>query len=167
MKMQLFKFLYQINVWQSMVIVCLLSSPWFVYLLMTPNNHTKAILWAYTALSYFLLSFLLYIFLRLISNLGQTSIRKKIVTFTRIFIRFHVAMAILGVTSILFHIVHMLGEGWGQTVSGVSGFLAVCALIPLLVTGYLRKKKSSGKRRRFHRYAAYIFLIFVLIHMFL
>ncbi|MCF6411771.1 hypothetical protein [Pseudalkalibacillus salsuginis] len=165
MKIQLFKFFYQINVWQSMVVVCLLSSPWFVYIFMIPDNHTKALLWAYTALTYFLLSFLLYIFLRLISNLGKTPIRKKIVTFTRIFIRFHVAMAILGVISILFHIVHMLNGGWGRTLQGTSGFLAVCALIPLLVTGYLRKKKSSGKRRRFHRYSAYISFIFILIHI--
>ncbi|WP_261134185.1 hypothetical protein [Bacillus sp. Marseille-Q3570] len=65
------------------------------------------------------------------------------------------------------HVVIMVQFGLMWSREGISGMIAIGGLSALLLTGYLRKRKSSGKRRRFHRYAAYLFLFFVLIHMML
>ncbi len=161
------RFLYRLNVYQSTIILTLLSIPWLLYLLMQPRTISTAFHWAYTALIYFILSFILYLFLQWISRSGRSGFRKKLVTFTRIYIRFHVAAALLGVTSLLMHVVIMVQFGLMWSREGISGMIAIGGLSALLLTGYLRKRKSSGKRRRFHRYAAYLFLFFVLIHMML
>ncbi|WP_221569047.1 hypothetical protein [Alkalihalobacillus sp. TS-13] len=161
------RFLYRLNVYQSTIILTLLSIPWLFYLLMQPRTISTSINWAYTALIYFILSFILYLFLQWISRSGRSNFRKKLVTFTRIYIRFHVAAALLGVTSLLMHVLLMAKFGLMESRAGVSGMIAIGGLAVLLFTGYLRKRKSSGKRRRFHRFTAYLFLFFVLIHMLL
>ncbi len=165
MKWSFMKFLYQLNVWKSSVIVLIGSLPWFVYLITKETGYETAVLWAYTALVYFILAFILYIFLRLIGKLGRTVTRRRLVTFTRVYIRFHIAVALHGLASILVHISYMLSIGSAQTSTGQLGLLAVVFLVALLTTGYLRKRKSSGRRRRYHRYTAYLFLLFVLLHM--
>ncbi|MGP4081883.1 hypothetical protein ACTWQL_18460 [Pseudalkalibacillus sp. R45] len=159
------RFLYRLNVYQSTIILTLLSIPWLFYLLLQPRTISTAINWAYTALIYFILSFILYLFLQWISRSGRSNFRKKLVIFTRIYIRFHVAAALLGVTSLLMHVLIMVQFGLIGSREGLSGMIAIGGLVVLIFTGYLRKRKSSGKRRRFHRYAAYLFLFFVLIHM--
>jgi membrane-anchored protein YejM (alkaline phosphatase superfamily) len=47
----------------------------------------------------------------------------------------------------------------------ITGLLSMLSLFAVLTTGYLRKRRSSGKRRRFHRYMAFIFITFVIIHL--
>ncbi|MCF6139387.1 hypothetical protein [Pseudalkalibacillus berkeleyi] len=151
--------------WRSTGITIILFMPWFIYMFSRPYNLSTAILWAYTALSCFVLAFILYIFLRLIGRLGRTDMRRKLVVFTRVYIRFHIAIALIGVASLFMHMKYMLSNGWASTLTGQLGLVAVAALVALLATGYLRKIKSSGKRRRYHRYASYIFLLITILHM--
>ncbi|MGM7703580.1 hypothetical protein ACSVDE_17800 [Pseudalkalibacillus sp. Hm43] len=159
------RFLYQLNVWKSTVIVMIVSLPWFLYILTREEGYETAVLWAYTALVYFILAFILYLFLRMIGKLGRTPARRKLVIFTRVYIRFHVAAGLHGLAAILMHISYMLSIGSAVTSTGQLGILAVFSLGALLTTGYLRKQKSSGRRRRYHRYTAYLFLLLVLLHI--
>ncbi|WP_349409199.1 hypothetical protein [Pseudalkalibacillus sp. SCS-8] len=167
MRKRILRFLFRLDVRKSTGIALAVSSPWLLYLLWRPMDHATAILWANTALVYFILAFILYLFLRLIGRLGRSEARRRLVIFTRVYIRFHVASAILGVGALLMHAGYMLSTGWAATLTGKTGMVALIALAALLFTGYLRKRKSSGRRRRFHRYTAYLFLIIVFFHVFM
>ncbi|WP_257351340.1 hypothetical protein [Pseudalkalibacillus decolorationis] len=161
------RWLFRLNVSKSTLFATLLTSPWLIFLLLQHRDFTTAILWAYTAVVYFFISFFLLIFLKLISFLGRSNARKKLVTFTRVYIRFHVASALLGLFSLYFHVSYMLELGWVGTDVGSAGLFALIGLAGVLFTGYLRKQKSSGRRRRYHRYCAYAFIVLVIVHLFL
>jgi hypothetical protein len=49
----------------------------------------------------------------------------------------------------------------------LSGYLAISLLSVTLIAGYLRHKKASGFRRKFHLIAAMSFLVTFLLHMFM
>jgi small-conductance mechanosensitive channel len=161
------KFLYTLNVKQALLIVFVLSLPWLLFLIkrLFEFNYGLAKTLGNTALVYFAIAFMLYPFLLSISRMGKRSIRKKLVTFTRIYIRFHVATAIFGTVFIIFHAGWMVSNNPLGSLHGITGIVAVLALFGVLITGYLRKQKSSGKRRRYHRYSSFLFIAAVLIHL--
>ncbi|WLD93630.1 hypothetical protein [Alkalihalobacillus sp. AL-G] len=165
MKSYILRWLFRLNVSKSTLIITLLSSPWLVSLFLKDTGIATAILWAYTAVGYFFISFLLLLFLKLISTMRKSEVRKRLVTFARVYIRFHVASALLGVYSLYFHVSYMLDSGWVKTSVGLAGVLALIGLAGVLFTGYLRKQKSSGRRRRYHRYFAYVFVASTILHM--
>lgn len=167
MKVMILRFLFRLNVWKSTVIVFVLSLPWFIYLFTIHSEFTASIMWAYTALVYFVLAFILYLFLRMIGILGRSASRRRLVIFTRVYIRFHIAVALHGVAALIIHASFMLNNGAARIITGQLGILAVLALLAVLTTGYLRKRKSSGRRRRYHRYTAYLFFLFVILHLLL
>lgn len=159
------KKLFTINLWQSVLIVTVLSLPLFLFLGRMDGEFNRALFAGRTAGIYFLLSFILYLFLYSISHLPRGRGHRKLVIFTRIYIRFHISFAIMGAVLLVAHISYM--AMLPITAVSIVGFAAAIALLPLLFTGYLRKQKSSGRRRRFHRYTAFAFAVLVLIHFFI
>jgi hypothetical protein len=153
-----------LNLPQSLLIVSVLTLPWVIVLSRSPLDYNFAKTIAGYAVYYFAAAFLLYIFLYAISHLPNIRIRKNLVRFTKIYIRFHIALAIMGTLFIMLHAALMLSIIPIHSSKAITGFLAVIGLLAVLTTGYLRKRRSSGRRRRYHRYAAFVFIAFVIIH---
>jgi hypothetical protein len=159
------KKLYALNVPQSLIIVSILTLPLVIFLNRNPVDYNFAKTLAHFAIIYFLIAFLLYVFLYGISHLPKSQTRKNLVMFTRIYIRFHIAIAIIGTIIIVLHATLMLTIIPITSPHALTGLLALLGLLTVLITGYLRKRKSSGKRRRFHRYMAFLFIVLVIIHL--
>jgi hypothetical protein len=159
------KKLYLLNVPQSLIIVLILTLPLVIFLSNYPVDYNFAKTVAHFAIIYFLIAFLLYVFLYGISHLPKSRIRKKVVIFTRVFIRFHIAIAIVGAIIIVIHATLMLTIIPIESPHALTGLLTLLSLLAVLITGYLRKRKSSGKRRRYHRYMAFLFIVVLLIHL--
>ncbi|MFT4415239.1 hypothetical protein ACLM5H_15365 [Fredinandcohnia humi] len=102
----------------------------------------------------------------------KTKVRKvKIILakLSRRMMKGHISIAIFGAILIIFHgeiMLLKLGASIGYTHSKIiTGEIAILFLVITLFAGYLRHKKSSGRRRKFHFLSAFLFLIMVLLHM--
>jgi hypothetical protein len=162
---QILKKLYGLNVPISLMIVTIITLPSAIFVSNYPVDYNFAKTLGRFAIIYFLIAFLLYIFLYAISHLPKSRTRKKLVIFTRVYIRFHIAIAIVGTVIIVLHATMMLSIIPIKSPHALTGLLTLLGLLVVLITGYLRKRKSSGKRRRYHRYMAFLFMVFVIIHL--
>jgi cation transport ATPase len=162
---RLLRKLYLLTVSQSLMIVSILTLPVIIFLSSNPVGYKLAKTLANFAIIYFAIAFLLYLFLYGISHLPISRTRKRLVTFTRIYIRFHIAVAIVGTIFITLHATLMLSIIPITSQTAITGLLTLISLIGVLFTGFLRKRKSSGKRRRFHRYVSFLFVSFLVIHL--
>ncbi|EKN66716.1 hypothetical protein BABA_14702 [Neobacillus bataviensis LMG 21833] len=103
----------------------------------------------------------------------KTSVRKvkiRLAKFSRYFMKWHIKIALLGATVIIGHGLinfYELGPllGYGH-MKLWSGYLSILLLGITLFAGYLRHKKASGLRRKFHLISAMTFLSAFLLHMF-
>ncbi|WHY86888.1 hypothetical protein QNH39_03155 [Neobacillus novalis] len=103
----------------------------------------------------------------------KTSIRKvkiRLAKFSRHLMKWHIKIAVLGATIIAGHALinfYVFGPLVGYNhLKLLSGYLAVLLLGLTLIAGYLRHKKASGFRRKFHHFTALTFLGAFLLHMF-
>lgn len=161
------KKLFTLNVFQAFVIISVVTLPLILVLLHNPFNYHSSKTMAYLSLLYFFIAFILYLLLYTISHSANHSIRKRIVIFTRVYIRFHIAVGIMGTILIIIHAIYMFSFIPITNPYAITGSLALIGLLGVLITGYLRKQKSTGKRRRYHRYMAILFIVFILIHILL
>lgn len=104
----------------------------------------------------------------------RTKVRKLKITLAKMsrqMMKSHIKLAIIGKILILFHggiMFVKLGELIGYiNPKMISGMLAILFLAITLFAGYLRHKKSSGFRRKFHYTTAFLFTLFFLFHLFL
>jgi DMSO/TMAO reductase YedYZ heme-binding membrane subunit len=162
---RILKRLYALNVPQSLMIISILTLALVIFFVKHPFDYNFAKSLAHFAIIYFSAAFLLYVFLYGISHFPKGRTRKTLVMFTRIYIRFHIAIAIIGTLMIIFHASLMLTIIPINSPYALTGLLTLLGLLGVLITGYLRKRRSSGKRRRYHRYMAFLFIILVIIHL--
>ncbi|RFB19265.1 hypothetical protein DZB84_03135 [Bacillus sp. HNG] len=104
----------------------------------------------------------------------RTKVRKLKITLaklSRYMMKSHIKLAIIGTILIVFHggiMLVKLGEIVGYTSPKIiSGILAILCLALTIFAGYLRHKRASGFRRKFHYTSAFIFTFVFLIHIFL
>jgi hypothetical protein len=104
----------------------------------------------------------------------RTKVRKLKITLAKIsrqMMKSHIKLAIIGTILIVFHggiMLVKLGELIGYTnPKMISGLLSILFLTITLFAGYLRHKKSSGFRRKFHYTSAFLFTFLFLLHLFL
>lgn len=104
----------------------------------------------------------------------KTKVRKikiSLAKLSRRMMKSHIWIGIMGTILIVFHGGIMLvkvGGNIGYTHTKVlSGILSILLLMITIYAGYLRHKKSSGLRRKFHYVTAFLFTFFFLLHMFL
>ncbi|WP_099363196.1 hypothetical protein [Fredinandcohnia onubensis] len=104
----------------------------------------------------------------------RTKVRKLKITLAKMsrqMMKSHIKLAIIGTILIVFHggiMLVKLGELIGYTnPKMISGMLAILLLAITLFAGYLRHKKSSGFRRKFHYTSAFLFTFLFLLHLFL
>ena len=159
------KFLFRLTFRQALPIIGVLSLPLLFWVIDgRVDAYQAAKLSGRIGSIYLLLAFSLYLFLYAISHLRKSGGRQRLVTFTRVYIRFHSSLAVVGSFFIVWHLVFMVIHA-PATSTAVAGYLTAIALLPLLLSGYLRGRKSSGRRRRVHRYMAFLFVGMLLIHV--
>ncbi|MCM3568601.1 hypothetical protein [Neobacillus mesonae] len=103
----------------------------------------------------------------------KTSVRKvkiRLAKFSRHFMKWHIPIAIWGTVVIAGHALINLTQ-IGPVIGFahfklLTGYLSIGMLCLTLFAGWLRHKKASGFRRKFHLTAAMIFLCAFVIHMF-
>lgn len=104
----------------------------------------------------------------------KTSIRKvkiRLAGISRFLMKWHIKIALAGAVAIAGHAIINLTEigplvGYSH-LKLLSGYLAFAFLLITLFAGYLRHKRASGFRRRFHLISAMAFLAAFLLHMFM
>lgn len=101
----------------------------------------------------------------------KSKIRKVKVTLAKIskrMMKYHVAIAITATLLIGGHASIMsytyLDDFWKAKTA--SGMFAIAILAILLFSGLLRRRKSTGRRRKFHYIMAFVFFGFVFFHVF-
>jgi hypothetical protein len=148
-----------------LVLLLIIAVPWGFFLFHEPPNYSQMKTAGITAFVFFSFAFLLYPFLLSIQKLPIGKTTAFLVQFTRRFIRFHMPAAILGVLFVLPHAAWMAYTLPITNFYTLTGYLTSFALAGVLFTGYLRSQKSSGKRRRYHRYLSFLFVLLLLVHV--
>lgn len=143
------------------LILFLITLPWALFVFQQPALYIQAKWAARSAIIFLFMSFLLYLCLLGIRKGKKgffSSSRNKLVLFTRKFIQFHYPFAIFGFIWILLHI-HWMTQLHPSTITMSTGIFTFAMLCFVLITGYLRKQRSSGRRRRIHRYASFLLVL--------
>lgn len=125
---------------------------------------------AQIAIILFFVNINMYFIFLVIRKTSVRNVKVRLAKFSRQMMKFHIPIALLGTTIIIFHAAINVKEfgpvvGYGH-LKLISGFLAFLLLVFTLFAGYLRHLKASGFRRKFHLLLAMIFLAAILLHMF-
>jgi hypothetical protein len=126
---------------------------------------------AQMAVILFLVNINMYFIFLVIRKSPVRQVKIRLAKFSRVMMKWHISIAVTATTVIIGHAVINLYEiapvvGFGD-LKLVSGYLTISILLLTLSAGYLRHKKSSGFRRKFHLTTAMVFFLVFLIHMFI
>jgi hypothetical protein len=126
---------------------------------------------AQMAMILFLVNINMYFVFLVIRKSSVRQVKIRLAKFSRIMMKWHIPIAITATTIIVGHAAINLYEiapliGYGN-LKLVSGYLAIAVLSLTLTAGYLRHKKASGFRRKFHLITAMAFFLVFFIHMFI
>lgn len=126
---------------------------------------------AQIAIVLFLININMYFIFLVIRKTSIRQVKIRLAKFSRVMMKWHISIAITATTIIIGHAAVNLYEiapviGF-DNLKIISGNLAVIFLFLTLAAGYLRHKKSSGFRRKFHLTTAMIFFLVFLVHMFI
>lgn len=126
---------------------------------------------AQMAVILFLVNINMYFIFLVIRKSSVRQVKIRLAKFSRVMMKWHISIAVTATTIIIGHAVINLYEiapvvGFGD-LKLVSGYLTISILLLTLSAGYLRHKKSSGFRRKFHLTTAMVFFLVFLIHMFI
>ncbi|MEH7490619.1 hypothetical protein [Neobacillus niacini] len=126
---------------------------------------------AQIAMVLFLININMYFIFLVIRKTSVRQVKIRLAKFSRVMMKWHISIAVTGTTIIIGHAAINLFEiapviGF-DNLKLISGYLAIIFLFLTLAAGYLRHKKSSGFRRKFHLTTATIFFLIFLVHMFI
>jgi hypothetical protein len=126
---------------------------------------------AQVAMMLFIINVNMYFIFLIIRKTKQREIKIRLATFSRYFMKWHIKIAITSTILIVGHVLinfFKIGPhiGYGN-IKMIMGYIAFIFLVITLFAGYLRHKKATGFRKKFHRMIAMIFVILFLIHMFI
>jgi hypothetical protein len=126
---------------------------------------------AQIAMILFLVNVNMYFIFLVIRKTTVRNVKIRLAKFSRQFMKWHIKIAITGTIIIIGHAMinfTKLGPVIGYAhIKMLSGYLAFLFLIFTLLAGYLRHKKATGFRKKFHRILAMVFTVLFLIHMFI
>jgi hypothetical protein len=154
----------------SILIVVSVIYIWFF----RPHDSSLVIvaqLLAHMAMILFLVNINMYFIFLVIRKSSVRKVKIRLAKFSRVMMKWHISIAITATTIMVGHAAINIYEiapviGYGN-LKLVSGYLALSVLSVTLAAGYLRHKKSSGFRRKFHLLTAMAFFIVFFIHMFI
>jgi hypothetical protein len=112
----------------------------------------------------------MYFIFLVIRRTKQRNVKIQLAKFSRLMMKWHIKIAVVGAIIIgghaiinLFEAGHLIGY---IHLKMVSGYFALCLLFVTLTAGYLRHRKASGFRRKFHLVTSMAFALIFLFHMF-
>lgn len=158
--------IYRLQAPIPLLVLLVVNLPWAIVVYNFKSPVEQANWTGISALFFIIVSFTLYLFLLMIQNYSRHRYISHIVIFTRRYIRFHAAAAIVGLGWAIAH-VYFVAPTMMVTPKVVSGMAVFITLGIVLFTGYLRQKKASGKRRKFHRYVAFMLIFLMIVHVML
>jgi hypothetical protein len=126
---------------------------------------------AQIAIILFFININMYFIFLVIRKSSQRKIKILLAKFSRVMMKWHIKIAVLATMIIVGHALINLFQ-IGPVIGFVhlkllTGYLAIILLAVTLYAGYMRHKKASGFRRKFHLISAMIFLVCFIIHMFI
>lgn len=111
----------------------------------------------------------MYFVFLVIRKTSQRKIKIALAKFSRHLMKWHIKIALTATAIIIGHVtINLLkiGPMIGYThLKMLTGYLTFLFLVPTLWAGYLRHKKASGFRKKFHRTLAIVFTALIFIHM--
>ena len=140
----------------------------------SPHDNTLIVIsqfLAQIAMVLFVFNVNMYFIFLLIRKTKQREVKIRLATYSRYFMKWHIKIAITSTLLIMGHAYINLFKigpvmGYGHLKMWM-GYISFIFLFVTLFAGYLRHKKASGFRKRFHRVAAMIFTVSFFIHMFI
>ncbi|MEH7122558.1 hypothetical protein V7127_04835 [Bacillus sp. JJ1773] len=124
---------------------------------------------AQAAFILFLININMYFVFLLIRKSKIRNVKVKLAKISKKMMRYHIPIAITATLLIIAHAALMISTRFVNlwNTKTVSGAAAIGILIILLFSVLLRRWKASGKRRKFHFTMAFVFLGFVILHVFI
>lgn len=159
--------------WVTSNVIFIISSFLYIWII---NPHPSLLvktgqLFAQIAIVLFLLNVNMYFIFLVIRRVKKRKLTVKLAKLSRKLMKTHVYTGLIGASLIVIHgaiMLTTLGEVISFThIKMVTGYLSIILLFITLFAGYLRRKKSSGFRRKFHQSSALIFCLIFVIHLFL
>lgn len=140
-----------------------------ISIVLVTRDFSWAVFFAVCGLMCILFNWNMHAIFSRIRNLDSRNKRIRIAKCARRIMPFHVTIGVTGLVLIVFHVLLIL-RGYGLTnlsLKTVSGGIAFAGLTAILVSGYLRRKKATGKRRRAHLYLSMLLFFLMTLHIIL
>jgi predicted anti-sigma-YlaC factor YlaD len=115
-----------------------------------------------------LLNINMYFIFLIIRKTKKRKVKLTLAKLSRKVMKVHVPIAISAASLIILHIIFIIFSIPFDLTKPklLTGLLAVIGLFFTLLAGYLRSKKATGNRRKYHIMTAFIFFIVALVHIF-
>jgi hypothetical protein len=154
----------------TLLIICSIIYIWFF----RAHNSSFIVisqLLAQIAIILFIFNVNMYFIFLIIRKTKQRKIKIRLATFSRYFMKWHIKIAVTATILIIGHAIINLIKigpviGYGS-LKMLMGYTSFFFLLVTLFAGYMRHKKATGFRKKFHRILAMVFTVIFLIHMFL
>ncbi|MBO8171108.1 MAG: hypothetical protein H0Z33_04345 [Bacillaceae bacterium] len=161
-----------VYLWMTVNALIILVTTFYIWMLDPPD--LKLVLLAQflgqAAFLLFLVNVNMYFIFLVIRKSPIRSWKVRLAAVSRIMMKFHIPIGLTGTVLILFHaglLLNVAGSYLGYVHPKlVTGYTALLMLAVTLFGGWLRHRRASGFRRKFHLSAALIFAAVVLIHLF-
>jgi hypothetical protein len=161
------------RIWTFANVVLVLLSIIYIWFL-RPHDNTLIVIsqfLAQIAMILFVFNVNMYFIFLIIRKTKQREIKIRLATFSRYFMKWHIKIAITATLLITAHVLinfFKMGPLIGyENIKMIMGYSTFIFLMITLFGGYLRHKKASGFRKKFHRTIAFVFIVLLLIHMFI
>ncbi|WP_077617622.1 hypothetical protein [Bacillus sinesaloumensis] len=160
-------------IWIFLNALLVISTFIYIWIFRTHDSHivTLGQGFAQVAIILFIINVNMYFIFLVIRRTKVRKLKITLARLSRLMMKSHIKLAIVGTILIVFHggimffkIGGVIGYGHPKIISGI---VAILFLKVTLLAGYLRHKKSSGRRRKFHYTTAFLFTLMFLVHIFL
>ncbi|MCZ0755918.1 hypothetical protein [Anoxybacillus sp. J5B_2022] len=159
-------------VWLAVNSLLLISSLLVIWVF-RPHDSTTVLAgkwFAQFAILVFFINVNMYFIFLVIRKSKVRSVKVTLSKLARSMMKAHIPFALAGTSMILFHGAIMAWK-LGATIGFihpkiVTGYGSVCLLTITLLAGFLRHRKASRFRRKFHLISAMLFACLFLIHLF-
>lgn len=126
-------------------------------------------IFAQVAFILLLINFNMYFVFLLIRKSKLRDVKIRLAKISKRMMKYHVAIAVTATPLVVLHAGIMFYVHYNNLFKGktISGAFLIGMLPILLFSGLLRRKKATGKRRKFHYMMAFVFFGFLFFHIFL
>ncbi|MBY0095636.1 hypothetical protein [Mesobacillus maritimus] len=133
------------------------------------NSILLSKIFAQVAFILLLINLNMYFVFLIIRKSNRRDIKIRLAKISIRMMKYHVAIAVTATLLVLLHSGIMVYAYYENLMKGktISGIILIAILSILLLSGFLRRRKATGKRRKFHYKMAFLFFGFLFLHIFL